>query len=253
LPLVKYFFFPGFTETTGGLLRESDLESRRLAYLASPAQQEEFWRVLGGRPVAGAMVASLFAYENAALAGLLECWAQGVAPTCCLAPLTRTLPALEAFCGQALRLGEMVRRGQLEIRILPFLAQPDYDKLLWSCDLNFVRGEDSFVRAQWAAKPMVWNIYTQHEKAHVPKLDAFLERYCAGFGESLPQAAAAPLRRLHMVWNENAESRHIDAALWAEFAAALPELRRHALNWQNNLSKQQDLCSKLVSFCRSKL
>ena len=33
---------------------------------------------------------------------------------------------------------------------LPWLTQPDYDRLLWSADLNFVRGEDSLVRAIWA-------------------------------------------------------------------------------------------------------
>lgn len=252
LPLVKYFFFPGFTENTGGLLRESDLEQRRQAYLASPAQQMDFWRPLGGPPPADALIVSLFTYPNPALAGLLECWAQDGASICCLAPLTRTLPDIEAFCGRALRAGDVVRRGQLEIRVLPFLEQPDYDKLLWSCDLNFVRGEDSFVRAQWAAKPMVWHIYAQDEAAHLPKLKAFLDLYCGGMGESLP-AAAAPLRRLLMAWNNAENSGQISAALWAAFAAALPDLRRHAMNWQNNLSKQQDLCTKLVCFCRSKL
>jgi uncharacterized repeat protein (TIGR03837 family) len=252
-PLIKYFFFPGFAETTGGLLRERDLERRRQAYLASPTQQKDFWRPLGGPPPADALLVSLFAYANAALASLLELWAQGSASICCLAPLTRTLPGIEAFCGQALQAGDVVRRGQLEIRVLPFLAQPDYDKLLWSCNLNFVRGEDSFVRAQWAAKPMVWHIYPQDEDAHLPKLNAFLDLYCRGLGESLPEATAAPLRRLFMAWNKEEDSRQISAALWAEFVVALPDLRRHAMHWRNNLSKQQDLCSKLVCFCRSKL
>jgi hypothetical protein len=40
-----------------------------------------------------------------------------------------------------------LQRGALEIRILPFVEQDRYDSLLWLCDLNFVRGEDSFVRA----------------------------------------------------------------------------------------------------------
>ncbi len=253
LPLVKYFFFPGFTESTGGLLRERDLEQRRLAYLASHAQQVDFWRWLGGPPRADALIVSLFAYPNTALADLLADWVRGSSPVCCLAPQSQTLPSIEGFLGRALPAGEVGRRGQLEIRTLPFMAQADYDKLLWSCDLNFVRGEDSFVRAQWAAKPMVWHIYPQDETAHLPKLHAFLDRYCGGLGESLPESAAAPLRRLFTAWNGDNESGKLSAGQWAEFAAALPELRRHALNWQNNLSKQQDLCTKLVSFCCSKL
>lgn len=253
LPLVKYFFFPGFTEATGGLLRERDLEQRRLGFLASHTQREDFWRARGGPPPADTLIVSLFAYANAGLADLLAFWAQGSLPVCCLAPLSQSVPGIEAFLGQALQVGDIVRRGQLEIRALPFMAQSDYDKLLWSCDLNFVRGEDSFIRAQWAAKPMVWHIYPQDEEAHQPKLDAFLDRYCDGLGESLPDSAAAPLRRLFKAWNGDKKSGQLSAGLWAEFAAALPELRRHALNWQNNLSKQPDLCTKLVSFCRSKL
>ena len=68
----------------------------------------------------------------------------------------------------------MARRGALTVRVLPFIPQPDYDQLLWSCDLNFVRGEDSFVRAQWAGKPFIWHIYPQDENLHHKKLKAFV-------------------------------------------------------------------------------
>jgi len=253
LSLVKYFFFPGFTECTGGLLRERDLEARRQAFLASRAGQSAFWHGVGGPPPADALLISLFAYANRALADLLAIWAQGSAPVCCLAPLTQTLPAIEAFLGKSLRAGDVARCGQLEIRVLPFVGQPDYDRLLWSCDLNFVRGEDSFVRAQWAAKPLLWHIYAQPENAHRPKLDAFLDHYCGGFGERLAAAPAATLRRLTLAWNEAPGAGPINARLWQEFVDALPELRTHATSWQNNLSKQQDLCTKLLCFCRSKL
>ena len=69
--------------------------------------------------------------------------------------------------------------GALTVRVLPFVSQPDYDKLLWACDLNFVRGEDSFVRAQWAGKPFIWHIYPQDKNLHHVKLRAFLQRYAA--------------------------------------------------------------------------
>lgn len=250
LPLTKYFFFPGFSAATGGVLRECDLDERRQSFLASPDRKIDFWQQLGMLPPPeSALVVSLFAYENPALSDLLTLWAQGNTPVCCLAPMTRTLPTIEAFVGQVLHAGNTVQHGNLEIRMLPFVAQSDYDFLLWSCDINFVRGEDSFVRAQWAAKPMVWQIYPQDDDAHRDKLEAFLDVYCAPLTES----AASTVRRLFRVWNGVDGTGQIAPELWARWTEALPEIRQHAINWANSLKKQEDLCSSLVRFCRSKL
>ena len=57
---------------------------------------------------------------------------------------------------------------------LPWLTQADFDHLLWACDLNFVRGEDSLVRAAWAGAPFVWQVYPQHDGAHAAKVEALL-------------------------------------------------------------------------------
>jgi uncharacterized repeat protein (TIGR03837 family) len=115
-------------------------------------------------PPAGTLRVSLFAYENPALGELLHLWQASPRPVCCLVPLAARLPAIEAYAGKTLQAGDIVRRGALEIRLLPFLEQPAYDELLWLCDLNFVRGEDSFVRAQWAARPLVWHIYRNRRR-----------------------------------------------------------------------------------------
>jgi uncharacterized repeat protein (TIGR03837 family) len=246
LPLCKYFFFPGFDATTGGLLRESDLPARRQAYCASPQAKNDFWRLLGVPPPAPTtLVVSLFAYDNPAIADLLAIWAQGERRVCCLAPLTRRLAAIEAFAGRPLRAGDVICRGSLEVRVRPFVAQPDYDRLLWSCDVNCVRGEDSFVRAQWAAKPLLWQIYPQAEDAHLVKLHAFLDRYCAG----LPEAAGKALRGLFLAWNGG----RLTPDLWSEWIAALAVLGEHAMNWERTLRQHEDLCSNLVRYCRSKL
>ena len=79
----------------------------------------------------------------------------------------------------------------------PFVAQDRYDEVLWSCDVNFVRGEDSFVRAQWAARPFVWHIYPQEQGAHWVKLSAFLARYTEG----LDRDDAAAITALWEAWN----------------------------------------------------
>lgn len=247
LPLTKYFFFPGFDETTGGLLREHNLEGLRQQFLQSSSRQSGFWQNLGFPPPAtGTLTVSLFAYENPALPDLLHAWKIGDKPVCCLAPITRTQPAIEAFLGQPVQAGMTFTQGNLEIRLLPFVAQEDYDHLLWSCDLNFVRGEDSFVRAQWAEKPMVWQIYPQDEDAHRVKLEAFLDRYCA----ELPESSAKLLRKVFLAWNGFGV---FTPELIASWMAGFREFSQHAEKWAKNQSKQQDLCTSLVRFCYSKL
>lgn len=245
-PLTKHFFFPGFDAGTGGLLREHDLDQRRDEFEASVEQRSAFWRLIGQTPPAGELLlVSLFAYDNPNLSALLKIWADGESPICCLLPATRSVPAIEAFVGHPLLPGEVVHRGRLELRILPFVAQPDYDLLLWVCDINFVRGEDSFVRAQWAARPLIWQIYPQDEGTHLVKLNAFLDRYCA----ELADADAGAVRELFIAWNDGRLTRET----WTDWFAALPALRRHATEWEKHLRKQEDLCSSLVRFCRSKL
>ena len=247
LPLTKHFFFPGFTEKTGGLLREHNLESLRHAFAASPSAQSRFLDDLGMRPTrVGSLLVSLFSYENPALPDLLAAWSKSSRQVCCLASSTRHQAILERFAGQALHVGDVVKNGQLELRVIPFVPQTTYDQLLWLCDLNFVRGEDSFVRAQWAAKPMLWQIYPQEDKAHLVKLMAFLDLYCDGLSDTETEI----VKTFFLAWN--GEGR-ITQELWERWMDIFPKLRHHACGWQKNLIKQQDLCSGLVQFCRSKL
>ena len=250
LPLTKYFFFPGFSEKTGGLLRERDLLTRRDEFRASTSMRTSFWQTLGfSLPDCQTLTISLFAYENPALADLLAVWAAGDTPICCLAPATTTLAAFEAFAGARLQAGDAICRGNLELRILPFVAQTDYDRLLWSCEINFVRGEDSFLRAQWAGGPMIWNIYPQDGDAHLIKLNAFVARYAAELSEKATQT----LHRLFMAWNNESHAGRINSSLWDNYLEVLPELRQHAEKWARNLSDNEDLCSQLLRFCRNKL
>lgn len=246
LPLTKYFFFPGFTAGTGGLLRECDLPVRRDAFAADRERQAEFWRELGfARPAAGQLSVSLFAYETPAIGHLLKIWSEGGTGICCSVPVSRALPLVETFCERALKPGDVIRRGALEIRVLPFVEQSRYDALLWASDFNFVRGEDSFVRAQWAAKPLVWHIYAQEDDVHLGKLDAFLDLYC----NALPSAAAAALRAFWQAWNTG----RLEAGQWQQLLAALPALRAHAAAWAEKLAAQEDLSGSLVRFFRSKV
>ena len=175
-PLKKTFFFPGFTLKTGGLLRERDLRSDRAAF--DLAAQAEFWRSVNVAPrTDDELRVSLFCYDNPALPELLQCWADGPTAVRVLATSGAATEQIARWFGNALLSGTQLCRGSLTVQALPFLSQTNYDRLLWSCDVNFVRGEDSFVRAQWAEQPFVWQIYHQSEGTHLIKRDAFLTRY----------------------------------------------------------------------------
>ena len=247
LPSVKYkqvqkfFFFPGFHKGTGGLLRESDLLERREQFQQSPAAQRLFLQGLGIDRAPGAQLISLFAYENTGLASWLDAMAGDVTPTHLLVPEGRILGDVERWLGvQGLAAGAVHVRDALTVQVLPFVRQDQYDPLLWSCDFNAVRGEDSFVRAQWAGRPMLWHIYQQDEDVHLDKLEAFLALYVKG----LSGPAGEAISGLWRAWNAG----EIMADHWQSTRKHWPELEKHAQAWCLEQALQADLATALVQF-----
>jgi len=236
-PLARHFFFPGFTSRTGGLLRERDLLGRRDAFQADRATQAEFWRSLTGAvPPDGALKVSLFGYSGAPYGGLLEAMTRHAGPVWVVAPDGAASAAVTAWLHGRSH-GEC---GALQAFTVAFLDQDRYDELLWACDLNFVRGEDSFVRAQWAARPFVWHIYPTDDGAHWVKLGAFLARYTAG----MDRAHAARVTALWEGWNRGEPV----ARTWPAFDAALAAVSPHAEDWAARLAAQPDLATQLANF-----
>ncbi|MBX3619938.1 MAG: elongation factor P maturation arginine rhamnosyltransferase EarP [Rhizobacter sp.] len=205
--LTKWFFFPGFTPATGGLLREPGLMDARHRFDRAP-----WLRHHGIAPMRHERLVSLFSYPNAALGPLLQSLSS--TPTLVLLTAGMAMPA--------------ALPAQVRCQSLPFLTQTDYDRLLWSCDLNFVRGEDSFVRAQWAGQPFVWQIYPQHDGAHAAKLQAFLDRFPAVPG----------LRELWLGWN--------GLGPWP--ARLVPSWQAQCIEWREQLLQQADLTTQLLGF-----
>jgi len=156
--LTKHFFYPGFSPRTGGLLREHELPRCRAAFDRAAWLRQ--WQV-----DPAARVISLFCYEPAALPQLLGQLAADPQPTELLVTPGRAAAAVRAAGAPG---------GALRLHWMPLLSQREYDHLLWSCDLNFVRGEDSLVRGLLAGRPCVWQIYPQQDDAHRAKLEAFL-------------------------------------------------------------------------------
>lgn len=184
---------------------------------------------------------SLFAYENTGLASWLDAMAGEATPTHLLVPEGRILGDVERWLGvHGLAAGAMHVRDALTVQVLPFVRQDQYDLLLWSCDFNAVRGEDSFVRAQWAGRPMLWHIYQQDEDIHLDKLEAFLALYVKG----LSGPAGEAISGLWRAWN--AGEKMTDH--WQSTRKHWPELEKHAQAWCLEQALQADLATALVQF-----
>ena len=218
--LVKWFYYPGFTPRTGGLLREAGLIEQRAAF-DGPA-----W--LAGRGIAirrGERVVSLFCYDNPAAPALL-------------AALAHEPTLLLLTPGHAQRQVTDAPSG-VRLARLPWLTQPEFDRLLWACDLNFVRGEDSLVRAAWAGAPFVWQAYPQQDAAREAKVEAMLA--CL--------AAAPDVAALWRAWN--ALGAAPAARAWPQLPALAP-WRAAVQGWRQGLLGQVDLTSALLAFTLGK-
>jgi uncharacterized repeat protein (TIGR03837 family) len=238
-PLKKYFFFPGFTPQTGGLLRERNLLADRAAF--DSAAEAEFWHSVGVPARSeGELRISLFCYQNPALPDLLSCWAGGSEAVTVLVAPGPAAEQVAGWFGEPLVQGMPLRRSFLTAYALPLLPQSSFDRLLWACDVNFVRGEDSFVRAQWAGRPFVWQIYPQTEAAHLVKLEAFLGRYLDRCDKS------AVVRRVWQAWNGSGNI----ASSWPDFASNRKALQQHGKVWASTLDQIGDLADNLVRFVR---
>lgn len=243
--LRKTFFFPGFPNDTGGLIREKTLANQRDQF------QPDLWlKEKGISAIPKSLRVSLFAYENPSIAGLLNDWAASPSPIHCLVPAGKILTSINSALldepGPApLEVGSRLRRGQLTLEVIPFLTQIEYDRLLWSCDINFVRGEDSFVRAQWATKPFIWHIYPQDEEAHLIKLQAFLDKYLV----QAPAGLADSIRAFWMGWNTG----EIPSLGWNSLINELSLWQTYSLEWSNRLAEDPDLATRLVQHSKANL
>ena len=233
--LTRWFFYPGFTPATGGLLREPDLLQRQQHF---HTHQRAAWRTRHGI-APEALAISLFCYEPAPLpawlAQLARRPAQGEAAAHLLVTAGRASAAVAATTVAT----------QLTISQLAHCSQTAFDELLWACDLNCVRGEDSLVRALWAGQPLVWHIYPQHDDAHHAKLQAFLDWL----------QAPPSLRQFHWLWNGlpgSADSTPERSDFPVLDSATLHSWRECIQHARQRLLAQPDLLTQLLGFVGEK-
>lgn len=235
--LVKHFFFPGFA-SSGGLLREKPL-SDLVQEFGDSERQRAFLASLGVEVAADELAVSMFCYPGSLIDPLIEAWRNGPSRVHCLASLSLAPDVLQP-------LRQAAADGAIRLSLLPFLRQEDYDRLLLSSGVNFVRGEDSFVRAQWAMRPFIWQPYRQEGDVHAEKLEAFLEKYLAGANQQVADA----VRPLSLAWSG---FRQLNSATWSQFMQHKPSILNHNQMWSARLQAYGDLASHLAEFCTSRL
>ena len=252
---IKYFFYPGFIPQTGGLLRELDLVQRQQVF------DRDGWLRSQGIHKHDAVLVSLFCYEPEVLAHWLDQLAQqGIQGKSVhlLVTAGRAQRAIEAVQAvKAVKAAEAILQSKkrqnidenwiksneymdsmLSISHLPLLTQTEFDHLLWACDINFVRGEDSIVRAIWAGKPFVWQIYPQDDGAHSAKLDAFLDML----------DATPSLRSFHNCWNADQAQIADSKKLANSMDIDLPAWQQTVCKARAKLMAQDDLTTSLLQF-----
>jgi len=228
--LTKHFYFPGFTPETGGLIREpgltAQLTQRPDTNIHEDAQDLRLF---------------LFSYQQPQITGWLDALATS-------GPISLGVAPCPAWPQIAEWTKDHVHSNALKIKPLPFVPQHEFDALLADYDVLFVRGEDSFVRAQWAGKPLVWHIYPQEEDFHLVKLKAFYDRYLAH--AALSDRERSICWRFVLAWNGAPLSDTHDSleALWPQYVAIYPALLENARIWRQELLKQADLVSQLRDF-----
>ena len=208
---VTTFFYPGFTEKTGGLIHcDYPAQLRNMATRCNDSELKVF----------------VFSYPNAPLTELIDCC--NTASTSTHIYVAGSIPAgAEAGC----------------VTELAFCPQSAFDALLTEHDILFVRGEDSFVRAQLAGKPMIWQIYPTDDGAHAEKLSNFFERYSIG----LPPGGKQALWDCWTCWN-GLDRKHSFCTSWMALQDHLPELQAHALKWQSHLLSGPELVEQLLTW-----
>lgn len=237
--ITRWFFFPGFTSNTGGLLREQGLLERRDQWQKKAVESLEQSNPL--RPIK----VSLFCYDHDLVDALLDAFE--VHHT-----VSNQITECHVFQGPAQHRAQQWiaahPNNAISFIFLPWLSQAQFDEVLWTCDFNIVRGEDSFVRAQWAGKPFIWDIYPTHDGAHLIKMAAFLKRYREGW---MGSDSGNALGKIWQCWVRREPQALTEA--WGQVAASLPLLTHHAQQWCDALGQQPDISHTLLEFVRSKL
>ena len=245
--LQKYFWFMGFSEKSGGLLREQNYAELSLADTAALRRKLQL-------PDKTAPEWLLFGYNSPVWCDWLEMWCRHGEPVTLLLPGSRIIDSLKNggnIPPQALmQPGESFQTASVTLTRIPFVPQRDFDRLLHLADGLMVRGEDSFVRAQLSGKPFFWHIYPQEEMVHLDKLDAFWQKAYAGYPAEIQAAHQALSQELNGGHRLDETQR---LAAWQTLQQHFASWQKAAGVWKDWLFAQPSATEKLAKFMQDKL
>lgn len=229
----KTFLFPGFSDLTCGFLREADLWER-LQHDQLPEQRRALLAQFGANPEAP-LTLFFFTYPQMPLEAFASALAQDRRPIQILAAPGQASAQLRAF------LARIPRAEHVKIVDMPMVPQSRFDAVLSACDACLVRGEDSTLRAQLAARALIWTLYPQSEDTHLVKLRAFAQLYT----QHMTQEDGQVWMQLNL-WLNNGQA---DPLAWSRWRDRLPQMQQAAQSWQKflfSVSSQSQRITQVV-------
>lgn len=257
----KFFYFPGFSDKTGGLICEKSLLNEVDSWQTDSINRHLLLQELGIKGIKDSdQLISIFSYETPSLLTLCDQWRQSDGPVHALVPLGKSLNTLCALLpveATQCKAGDNFKLDNLTLHILPMTNQLQYDRLLWSCDLNIVRGEDSFMRAQWAKRPFIWHIYPQKQDTHLIKLNAFFKLYSSFATQpddsdknsnQCLQIEQHISEQMNIAFNNEEMKTLIDS--WHIYTTCDNNWHEFAKIWPKQALNGSDLATRLVQFVK---
>ena len=219
--LKKYFFIPGLSEKSGGILLDNEFLERKKKVEAN----KEYYLEKFGIKEKYDLMGSIFSYEKNFDSLIEELKKLGKKIILLILSEKTQKNFIKYFDNGN-------NYDKIKFVKLPFFTYDKYEELLALCDFNLVRGEDSFVRALLLGKPFLWHIYPQDENTHIKKLESFLEKYCSNNKE---------LKQTFINYNINKDN-------FSYFFKNFKEIEKYNKNYANYLIKNCNLMEKLINF-----
>lgn len=250
--LKKYFYMPGFTPESGGIIIDSRVEKSRQSLSDDRIKYLNNHLKCFGVSLTDtkdALFGSIFTYARGFDTFLSD-----------IGEIDKNIYLF--IFGQKSResMIQSLHRAQaavisdahytlknIHVLIMPFLPQTVYDQFLCLTDFNFVRGEDSFVRAILSGKPFIWNAYLQENIYHRVKVEAFLEVFINYFNDDI---AFKHYSELLLEFNQAAEEHPVQTTLerYDNFFEDLNKINHATREMSYFIRLNCDLVKKFTSF-----
>lgn len=174
--LKKIFYMPGFSKNSGGIIIDEDFLKRKEN--GEKNREEILNKFFKDIDFKNKKVGSIFSYEKN-FENLLEELRGREEEFVLLLMGEKTHESFDKLLEKKHieSFGNLIKYDKITLKKVEFLSQEEYEEVISVCDFNFTRGEDSIVRAILLGKPFLWHIYLQEEKAHMDKLNAFIDRF----------------------------------------------------------------------------